>query len=441
MKRRVIIMGAAGRDFHDFNTLYRSDPAFEVACFTAAQIPFIHGRVYPPELSGPLYPKGIHIYPEEKLAEIIKREKIGMVAFSYSDVTSEYIMERASLCASLGADFVLHGVERTLLDSTKPVISVCATRTGCGKSGVTRFIARVAKEAGIKPVAIRHPMPYGDLGKQVCQRFASLDDIRRAGCSIEEREEYEPLVNAGTVVYAGVDYGEIIKKAQSEADLIIWDGGNNDAPFIRPALELVVADPLRPGDELRYYHGLINIRRAGCVIINKADSAAPEAIEEVAGNIRSINPDARIIKTASEVTVDADISGKRVLVIEDGPTLTHGGMSFGAGIAAAQRYGAYPVDARGYAVGTIRETLERFSRLTNLIPAMGYSAAQVKELEQTINSTPCDAVLVATPVDLARIIDIKKPAVRVRYEVKDMEGAGLEALIKGFIAGISPTEG
>lgn len=434
-------MGAAGRDFHDFNTLYRGDPAYEVAAFTAAQIPFIQNRRYPPELSGPLYPEGIPIYPEEKLAGLIEAENIDMVAFSYSDVTSAYIMERASLCASLGADFVLHGVERTLLNSTKPVISVCAVRTGCGKSGVTRVIARMAKEAGVKAVAIRHPMPYGDLKNQACQRFASLDDLKRADCSIEEMEEYEPLVSAGTVVYAGVDYSMIIKAAEAEAGLIIWDGGNNDAPFIRPGLELVVADPLRPGDELEYYHGLVNLRRAGCVIINKAGTAATEAIEEVTRNIRSVNPKARIIRTASEVTVEEEISGKRVLVIEDGPTLTHGGMNYGAGMAAARKYGAVPVDARAHAIGTIRETLEQYPRLTNLLPAMGYSAAQVSELEQTINSTPCDAVLVATPIDLARIIDIERPVVRVRYEVKDMETPGLEGLIGDFLKGLCLTEG
>lgn len=434
MKRRVIIMGAAGRDFHDFNTLYRNDPSCEVVCFTAAQIPFIQDRVYPPELSGPLYPAGIPIHPEENLAELIKAENIDMVAFSYSDVTGEYIMERASLCTSLGADFVLHGVDRTLLKSAKPVVTVCAVRTGCGKSGITRLIARLASEAGRKAVAIRHPMPYGDLKKQICQRFATVDDIKAADCSIEEREEYEPLVTAGTVVFAGVDYEKILRAAEAEADLIIWDGGNNDAPFIKPTLELVVADPLRPGDELKYYHGLTNLRRAGCVIINKAQSATDEAIKEVVKDIRSVNPGALIIKTASEVTVEGDISGKRVLVVEDGPTLTHGGMNFGAGIAAAKKYDAHPVDVRPYAVGTIKETLKRFPHLTNLLPAMGYSAEQVKELEQTINSTPCDAVLVATPVDLARIIDIKKTAVRVRYEVTDIESPGLAGLIKEFLS-------
>ena len=360
-----------------------------------------------------------------------------MVAFSYSDVTNEYIMERASICASLGADFVLHSVERTFLNSTKPVISVCAVRTGCGKSGVTRFIARVAEEAGMKAVAIRHPMPYGDLKRQVCQRFESLVDLKKADCSIEEMEEYEPLLNSGTVVFAGVDCEKVLRMAEAEAELIIWDGGNNDLPFIRPGLELVLTDPLRPGDELKYYHGLVNLRRAGCVIVNKAKSATAEAIDEVIKNIRSVNPNARIIKTDSEVTVDGDISGKKVLVIEDGPTLTHGSMSFGAGMVAAGKYGATPVDVRDYAVGTIRETLDRFPNLTNLLPAMGYSAAQVADLERTINSTPCDAVLVATPIDLARIIDIKKPAVRVLYEVKDMEDPGLEALIKGFLQSVS----
>jgi len=427
-------MGAAGRDFHDFNTIYRDDPSFEVVAFTAAQIPFIQNRTYPPELSGPLYPEGIPIHPEGKLAQLIRDEKIDTVAFSYSDVTDSYIMERASLCASLGADFVLHGVERTLLKPTKPAVTVCAVRTGCGKSGVTRVIARIANEAGIKAVAIRHPMPYGDLKKQICQRFATLADLKEADCSIEEMEEYEPLIEAGTIVYAGVNYARILKEAEAEADLIVWDGGNNDLPFIRGCLDLVVADPLRPGDETRYYHGATNIRRAGCVVINKANSATAEGINEVIENVRHMNPEARLIKTASEVTVDGDISGKRVLVVEDGPTLTHGGMAFGAGTEAARMYGATPVDVRDYAVGTIKETLKRFPRLTDLLPAMGYSAGQVKELEQTINATPCDAVLVATPIDLGRIININKPAVRVRYEVKDIESPGLDGLIKGFIA-------
>lgn len=433
MRRKIIIMGAAGRDFHNFNACFRNNPSNEVVAFTAAQIPFITGRSYPPELSGPLYPKGIPIYAEEKLPELLKNEKIDEVVFSYSDVTNDYIMERASVCTAAGADFVLLAAERTMLVSKKPVISVCAVRTGCGKSGVTRFIADMVKKTGKRVVAIRHPMPYGDLRKQIAQRFATLDDIKAAGCSIEEMEEYEPLVVSGTVVYAGVDYAEIIRRAEDEADVIIWDGGNNDLPFIRPDLELVVADPLRPGHEMIYYHGLANIRRAGVVVINKANSATPGAIETVIKNIKKANPLAAIVKTASEVTVDSVITGKKVLVVEDGPTLTHGGMTYGAGITAAWMNGAVPVDARPHAVGTIRETLDKYPALENLLPATGYSALQIKELEQTINATPCDMVLVATPVNLTKIIHIDKPVARVRYEIRDMESPGLVGLVSGFL--------
>ncbi|MFQ5736209.1 MAG: cyclic 2,3-diphosphoglycerate synthase [Thermodesulfobacteriota bacterium] len=433
MKKKVIIMGAAGRDFHNFNTCFRDDPAHEVVAFTAAQIPFIQDRTYPPELSGPLYPRGIPIYPEERLSTLIETEKVDSVVFSYSDVTNASIMECASVCTVLGADFILPGAQRTMLEAVRPVISVCAVRTGCGKSGITRLIAGMIKEAGHRAVAIRHPMPYGDLGAQITQRFATIADIRDAGCSIEEMEEYEPLVEAGTVVYAGVDYERILRLAEAEADVIVWDGGNNDLPFIRPDLAIVVADPLRPGHELAYYHGLANLRMADCVVINKALSAEPSAIEQVVANVRSVNADAPIIKTASNVSVDGEIRGKKVLVIEDGPTLTHGGMGFGAGIAAARIHGAEPVDARPYAVGSIRDTLAKYPRLTDLVPAMGYSAGQVKELEATINATPCDAVLVATPVDLARVIEIKRPVVRVRYEVEDVETPGLAGVVADFI--------
>ncbi len=433
MRKKVVIMGAAGRDFHNFNICYREDESREVVAFTAAQIPFISHRTYPPLLSGPLYPSGIPIRPEQDLQDLIRNEKIDEVVFSYSDVTNEFIMERASFCSALGADFVLPGAQKTMLASKKPVISVCAVRTGCGKSGVTRLIARMLAGAGKKAVAIRHPMPYGDLEKEMVQRFSTFDEIRAADCSIEEKEEYEPLVASGTVVYAGVDYAKILFEAEQEADIIIWDGGNNDTPFIRPDLAIVLVDPLRAGHELLYYHGLVNLRMADCVVINKANTAGPEAIERVERNARRINPGARIVKTDSIVTIDGDIAGKKVLVIEDGPTVTHGGMSFGAGMTAARAHGAEPVDPRPYAVGTIKETFAKYPHLTNLLPAMGYSAHQVEELEKTVNATPCDAVLVATPVDLSRIIKIEKPVLRVSYKVRDTQEGGIESIVGEFL--------
>ncbi|MBI5970377.1 MAG: GTPase [Deltaproteobacteria bacterium] len=438
MKKNCIIMGAAGRDFHNFLMLYRDDMEFRVAAFTAAQIPFIERRVFPPELAGPFYPKGIPIYPEEMLAELIKKEKIDTVVFSYSDVSHEYVMHRASLVTSLNADFVLIGAEKTMLKSSKPVISVCAVRTGCGKSGVGRIIAKEIKNSGLRPAVIRHPMPYGDLLKQRLQRFATLVDLDNANCTIEEREEYEPLIEAGFTVFAGVDYKEILFKAEREADVIIWDGGNNDLPFIKPDIEIVVVDPLRPGHETSYYPGEANLRRAHIVVINKADSAKPEDIALVADNVKAINPDARIIRTSSEVFVDGDIKDKDVLVVEDGPTLTHGGMSFGAGIAAAKKYGARPVDCAEYAAGSIRETLKKFPHIKNLLPAMGYSKEQVMGLEETINSTPCDAALIATPADITKLIDIKKPVFRVRYKIADMDEPGIKGAVAEFLKRVIP---
>lgn len=436
MGKRVIIMGAAGRDFHNFNILYRDDPSFEVIAFTAAQIPFIQNRIYPPELSGPLYPHGIPIYLEERLPGLIKEHRIDAVVFSYSDITHEQVMHKASIATGLGADFILPGFEKTMLRSVRPVISVCAVRTGCGKSGVTRYIGKLINALGKKAVAIRHPMPYGDLAKQKVQRFSNYKDMAEAECTIEEREEYEPLVSSGITVYAGVDYREILKEAEKEADILIWDGGNNDLPFLRPDLELVITDPLRPGHELRYYPGEANLRRAGCVIINKANAAASSSIEEVTANIRTVNTSAGIIKTASVLTVNGKIRGRKVLVIEDGPTLTHGGMSFGAGIAAARAHGAVPVDVRPYAVGTIKETLAANPHLELLLPAMGYSPQQVRELEATINRTPCDLVLIATPIDLTGIVKIDKPSVRVFYEIEETEEPGLRGLIGEFLKGI-----
>jgi predicted GTPase len=433
MKRRVIIMGAAGRDFHNFNVCFRDNAEVEVVAFTAAQIPFIERRRYPPELAGPMYPDGIPIYPEEELAGLIKSELVDTVVFSYSDVSHEYVMHRASLSTSLDADFVLLGAEKTMLHSNKPVVTVSAVRTGCGKSGVTRFIARVIQARGKKPVAIRHPMPYGKLLKEKVQRFASFDDMKEAGCTIEEMEEYEPLIEAGVTVYSGVDFKEILKAAEEAAGIIIWDGGNNDLPFIFPDLEIVVADPLRPGDELKYYPGEANLRRADCVVVNKAASAKESGLKTVLENVKKVNPEATVIQTASCIKVDADITARRVLVIEDGPTLTHGGMEYGAGTEAAREGMAHPVDVRPFAVGSIKETLKRYPRLRRVLPAVGYSPGQIKELEDTVNATRCDLVLIATPVDLTRVMRINKPAVRVRYEIEDMEEPGLRGLIRDFI--------
>ncbi len=433
MGKKTVIMGAAGRDFHNFNTCFKADPAFEVVAFTAAQIPFITERRYPGELSGPLYPDGIPIYPEEELANLIKDLNVNTVVFSYSDIDNDSIMAKAAICTALGADFVLLGTGKTMLASEKTVISICAVRTGSGKSGLTRYIGGLLKGAGIRTVAIRHPMPYGDLAKQAVQRFASHADLHRAGCTIEEREEYEHLIDAGITVFAGVDYAMILKDAEKEADVIIWDGGNNDAPFIRPDLAITVADPLRAGDETTHLHGTVNLRLADLVVINKMNNAGQDAYETVSKNIRALNPSALIIKTASVVEADGDIEGKKVLVVEDGPTLTHGGMGFGAGIIAARENNAIPVDPRPWAVGTIRKTFERFAHLAEVVPAMGYSQDQIKDLEETINSVPCDAVLVATPIDLSRVITIKRPVVRVRYEIAEMETPGVKETISDFI--------
>lgn len=436
MGKKTVIMGAAGRDFHNFNTCFKADPAFEVVAFTAAQIPFITDRRYPGELSGPLYPDGIPIYPEDQLAHLIKALNVDTVVFSYSDIDNNSIMNKAALCTALGADFVLLGTDKTMLASEKTVIAICAVRTGCGKSGLTRYIGGLLKGAGIRTVAIRHPMPYGDLVRQRLQRFASHADLHKAGCTIEEMEEYEPLIDAGITVFAGVDYAMILKEAEKEADVIIWDGGNNDAPFIKPDLAITVADPLRAGDETTHLHGTVNILLADVVVINKMNNAGEDAYETVFKNIQRLNPSARIIKTASVVHVDGAIEGKKVLVVEDGPTLTHGGMGFGAGIIAAREKKAIPVDPRPWARGSILETFERFPHLAEVVPAMGYSQGQIKDLEETINSVPCDAVLVATPIDLSKVITIKRPVVRVRYEIAEMEIPGVKEAISDLIASI-----
>jgi predicted GTPase len=439
-RRKVIIMGAAGRDFHNFNMVYRDDPSCEVIAFTAAQIPFIEKRIYPAALSGILYPSGIPIYPEGELESLITDNEVDQVVFAYSDVPHEYVMHKASLCLALGADYLLLGPERTMLKSKRPVISVTAVRTGCGKSGVTRYVVGVLRNRGMNPVAIRHPMPYCDLMKGRLQRFGKMEDLVRYSCTIEEREEYEPLLEAGAVVYSGVDYGEILKQAEDEAAIIVWDGGNNDFPFIQPGLEIVVFDPHRPGHEVSYHPGETNLRRADIAVINKVDTSDRKKVEAVEENIKRLNPAAVIIHTASRITVDnpGAIKGKKVLVVEDGPTLTHGGMTFGAGILAAERFGAGEiVDPRPYARGSIRETFEKYPQVKSLLPAMGYAPEQIRELKETIEDTPCDCVLIATPTDIRNLLDIRKDVVRVRYEIEEADGMELKGCIEGFVDSIT----
>jgi predicted GTPase len=433
--RRVLIIGAAGRDFHNFNLIFRNKPEFDVVAFTANQIPDIAGRKYPPELAGSLYPEGIPIVEESLMEETIRNEKVDIVVFSYSDVKYETVMHLASRAVAAGADFWLLSAERTQLQSELPVISVCAVRTGCGKSPVSRRIAAELRAQGWHPVVIRHPMPYGDLNAQRCERFATMDDLDRYECTIEEREEYEPHLAEGTIVYAGVDYYDIMKAAEQDGDVILWDGGNNDTSFYRPDLDIVVLDPHRPGHELAYYPGEVNFRTAHVLIINKMDTANAEGIETVHRNIALHNPTAQVIETACPVTVTnpKSIAGKRVLVIEDGPTLTHGEMPYGAGIVAANRYHAGKlIDPRIYAVGSIKKTFEKFPHLGKLLPAMGYSETQRHELEETIKRVPCDVVLVATPIDLARTIVIDKPNVRARYEVEEINKPEIPRLIEKF---------
>ena len=424
MKTKVIIMGAAGRDFHNFNVFFRDNKDYEVVAFTAAQIPGIAGRRYPGELAGSLYGKGIPIYPEEKLPELIMEHGIDQVILAYSDLSHETVMQKASLVLAAGADFRLMGTESTMLKSKKPVISVCAVRTGAGKSPTSQRLVDILKEKGFRVVVVRHPMPYGDLLRQECQRFASMEDCVRNECTIEEREEYEPYICCGSVVYSGVDFKKILNAAENEADIIIWDGGNNDIPFYKPDLHIVIADPHRAGHELRYYPGEVNVLLADVVVVNKVDSAKKEDVELVIKNVMSINKTAIIMKANSAITVDKPelIKGKRVLVVEDGPTLTHGGMSFGAGVIAAKKYGAKEVvDPRPHAVGSILKVYEEFTHLGAVLPAMGYSEAQTKELETTINAADCDAVIAGTPIDLGRLLKLDKPVARVRYRIEEVD--------------------
>ncbi len=435
-RKKVIIMGAAGRDFHNFNTYFRDNEEYEVVAFTATQIPNIEGRVYPAELAGKLYPNGIPIYPEEQLPELIKKYDVDEVVFAYSDVSHEYVMHKASIANAAGADFKLMGPKHTMLKSTKPVIAVTAVRTGCGKSQTSRKVFRLLTEMGFKVVSVRHPMPYGDLVKQKCQRFASYEDLDKYECTIEEREEYEPYIDMGGVVYAGVDYEEILRNAEKEADIIIWDGGNNDIPFFKPDLHIVVVDPHRPGHEIKYHPGETNLRMAHVVIINKEETADKANIDIVRKHVMEVNPKATIIDAASPLFVDHPemIKGKRVLAIEDGPTLTHGEMTYGAAVIAALKYGAAElVDARDYAVGTIVDTYKKYPHIKNYLPAMGYGKQQIKDLEETINNTPCDLVVSGTPIDLSRVVKVNKPIVRVKYELDEIGRPTLKDVLQEFL--------
>jgi predicted GTPase len=433
---KTVIMGAAGRDFHNFQVVYRDDPSVEVVAFTATQIPGIDSRVYPAAIAGELYPEGIPIVPESQLTELIREHQVQQVVFAYSDVAHIDVMHKASTVLAAGADFVLLGPDRTMIRSTKPVISICAVRTGVGKSGISRYVFSVLREHGLKGVDIRHPMPYRDLTAMRVERYGSIEDLDRLAVTIEEREEYEPFIDGGGVVMAGVDYTDILRKAEEEADVIIWDGGNNDMPFIRSELEIVALDPHRPGHERLYHPGEANFLRADVLVINKVDTADPENVSALEEAAARYNPSARLLKTDSAVTVvggDDAIAGKRVLVIEDGPTVTHGGMAYGAGVMAAQRAGATIVDPRPYAVGSLKDTFDAWGHLTQVLPAMGYSPEQLADLEASIRAVPCDVVVVATPIDLRRLIEFPQPAVRVTYDVVDRGTPTLKDVVDAFL--------
>ena len=431
-KQRVVILGAAGRDFHNFNMVFRDNPAYEVVAFTATQIPNIEGRLYPPELAGEGYPNGIPILPEDNLEQIIRDQAIDVAVFSYSDVSHEYVMHLAARAAAAGADFWLLGANSTMLTSSKPVVAVTAARTGSGKSQTTRHVTDILRAMGRKVVVVRHPMPYGDLRKQAVQRFATYADLDKHDCTIEEREEYEPHLDRGLVVYAGVDYEAILRQAEQEADIVLWDGGNNDLPFFKPDLQITVVDPHRPGHETRYWPGEANVRMADVLVINKIDTADFEDVQQVRRNLAALNPDAVVVDAASPIFVEdpAAIRGKRVLVVEDGPTLTHGEMAYGAGVIAARRFGAAEIiDPRPWAVASIAETYAKYPGTGPVLPAMGYGEAQLRDLEATINQVPCDLVIVGTPIDLARLIDIRHPSQRVRYELQPIGQPTLESIL------------
>ena len=437
MRKKVIIMGAAGRDFHNFNVYFRDNEDYEVVAFTATQIPDIEGRVYPPELAGKLYPEGIPIEPEEKLVELIKRHNVDEVVLSYSDLSFQYVMEKASLVLSAGADFRLLGPRSTMIESRKPVIAIGAIRTGCGKSQTTRRVLDILRSKGLKVISVRHPMPYGNLVEQKVQRFASYEDLDKHKCTIEEREEYEPHIDRKSVVYAGVDYGEILRAVESEdPDVILWEGGNNDFPFYKPDLFIVVVDPHRPGHETTYYPGMTNLLLADVIVINKEETANLEGIETVRKNIEKWNPSAIVIDASSPIFVDDPdkIKGKRVLVVEDGPTLTHGEMSYGAGYVAAKKFGASEIiDPRPFAVGSIVETYKKYTHIGSILPAMGYGEKQIKELEETINRSDAELVIIGTPIDLGRVTRLNKPYVRVRYELQEIGKPDLEDVLSEFL--------
>jgi len=435
-KKRLLIAGAAGRDFHTFNVCFRERPEYHVVAFTAAQIPGIEHRHYPPSLSGSLYPNGVPIYPETMLEELVRNHKVHQVVLAYSDLSHAAVMHLASRALACGADFLLIGPERSFLSAARPVISVCAVRTGCGKGSVVRRIAQILRQQGIRPVVVRHPMPYGDLAQQAVQRFATVDDCDRQMCTLEEREEYEQHIREGVVVFAGVDYATILARAEEEADIILWDGGNNDWPFFRPDLEIVLLDPHRPGHELLYHPGETNLRRAQVLVVNKIDSAPVAGVQQVLNNIAMVNPQATVIQARSTVRIDPPdcVRGKKVLVIEDGPTLTHGEMSYGSGVIAAQRYGAAEiVDARATAQGSLVETFHQSPWIQRALPAMGYSPAQLEDLAATIQATPCESILIATPVDLARLIPLPKPHCRVRYDLEEISHPDLADVVSRFV--------
>jgi predicted GTPase len=438
-QKKVIIMGAAGRDFHNFNVYFRNNPHYKVVAFTAFQIPGIAGRTYPPELAGKRYPKGIPIFDESELPTLIEKYQADEVVFAYSDVPHLEVMHRASLVNALGADFRLMGARSTMVKSTKPVISVCAVRTGCGKSQTSRCITELLRKRGKSLVVVRHPMPYGDLNAQRCERFETLEDLARYHCTIEEMEEYESHIRQGHIVYAGVDYEEILRKAELESDIVLWDGGNNDIPFYQTDLHIVVADPHRAGHELRYYPGETNLRMAQVVVVNKVNTAEPAAVEEVIANVTKTNPRATIVRAGSVVSVEDEnaIKGKKVLVVEDGPTLTHGEMTYGAAHVAARQFGAAAiVDPRPYAVGSIRGVFQKYGHLTDVLPAMGYGDEQVRDLTATIDAVPCDLVLVGTPFDLARLVKTRHPMIRVNYNLDEAGIRELARILDGFLAGM-----
>ncbi len=434
--QKVIIMGAAGRDFHNFNVYFRDNKNYRVITFTATQIPDIDDKMYPPELSGPLYPDGIPIQPESDLPDLIQNHDIDQVILAYSDLPHTYVMEKASLVMSNGADFRMMGPSSTMIKSKLPMISICAVRTGCGKSAVTRRVADILQEKGKKVIAIRHPMPYGDLREQIWQRYETYDDLDKYDCTIEEREEYEPHIDKGVIIYAGVDYQVILDRVEAEEpDVILWDGGNNDLPFYKPDLHIVIADPHRPGHELTYYPGATNLRMADVVILNKMETAEPEKIEIVKNNIAAANPNAKVIEGTLPISIDDPelVKDKRVLVVDDGPTLTHGEMPYGAGVLAAQQYGASElVNPKPCAVGSIRKIFDKFTHLENVLPAMGYSDEQVNELQETINACDCDLVVSGTPIDIQRIITVNKPITRVKYSFQERQEGALEEILDEF---------